>query len=147
MAVRLSALRAGSPLPPGIFVVLISVRGWFDPRAIRITLRQLKNAMTLSGIEPATFPTCGIVPQPTTLPRALQAAWPGTIICVLNLFWVFVETVLVSFKRVKKLDRYPNFRNVMLFSGRHSYLLCFHWTGARAIYIFQLLERCLYNLE
>jgi hypothetical protein len=34
MAVRLSVLHAGRPLLPGIFVVLISVIGWFDPRAI-----------------------------------------------------------------------------------------------------------------
>jgi hypothetical protein len=34
MAVRLSALRAGSPLRPRRFLALISVRGWVDPRTI-----------------------------------------------------------------------------------------------------------------
>jgi hypothetical protein len=34
MAVRLSALRAGRPLPPGGFLVLVSIRGCVDPRAI-----------------------------------------------------------------------------------------------------------------
>jgi hypothetical protein len=59
MVVRLSALRAGRPLPPGRFLVLISVRGRADPRAIvRLEgLGQLKksNEMTSPGIELATF--------------------------------------------------------------------------------------------
>jgi hypothetical protein len=43
--------------PPGRFLVLISVWGWVDPRAIvRLeALGQLKNPMTSSGFEPATF--------------------------------------------------------------------------------------------
>jgi hypothetical protein len=34
MAVRLSVSHAGCSLPPGRFLVLISVRGCVDPRAI-----------------------------------------------------------------------------------------------------------------
>jgi hypothetical protein len=57
MAMRLSALRAGRPLPAGIFLVLISLRGLVDPRAIvRLEgLGQLKKKSTSSGLETATF--------------------------------------------------------------------------------------------
>jgi hypothetical protein len=56
MAVR-SVLRAGRPLPPGRLLVLISVRGWVDLRAIvrQEVLGQLKNAILSAGIEPSTF--------------------------------------------------------------------------------------------
>jgi hypothetical protein len=48
MAAKLSALRASRPLSPGRFLVLISVRGRVDPRAIvRLEgLGQFKNSMT-----------------------------------------------------------------------------------------------------
>jgi hypothetical protein len=56
MAVRLSALRPGRPLPLGRYLVLISARGWVDPRAtVRLEgLGQFKNPIT-SGFEPATI--------------------------------------------------------------------------------------------
>jgi hypothetical protein len=68
MAARLSALRAGRTLPPGIFfflrfLVLISVRGCVDPRAIVRPegLGKLEK-IHLIGTRFRDLPACSIVP-------------------------------------------------------------------------------------
>jgi hypothetical protein len=58
MAVRLSALGSIRALPPGKCLILISLGGWVNPRAI-MRLEGLsglkKNPTTSTGIEPAAF--------------------------------------------------------------------------------------------
>jgi hypothetical protein len=53
MAVR-PALRAGRPLLPGRFLVLISVKSPTHGHSAAGRIRSIKNRMTSSGIEPAT---------------------------------------------------------------------------------------------
>jgi hypothetical protein len=70
MAVRLSVLRAA----PERILVLISVRGRVDPRAI-VRLEELgkvKKCNNLIGNRNRDLPACSIVPQPATLPHALS---------------------------------------------------------------------------
>jgi len=57
MVVRLSALGIGRLYPQKMLLVLISVGGWVDPRALVRSegFYVNENFMTQSGIEPATF--------------------------------------------------------------------------------------------
>jgi hypothetical protein len=71
-AVRFSDLCSGRPLPPGRFLIIISVSGWVKPKTIvRLEgLGELKKSNDLIGTRTRILPTCSIVPHPTTLSRA-----------------------------------------------------------------------------
>jgi hypothetical protein len=85
MAARLSALHAGHLLSPKKFLVLISVRGWVDPRAIVWLegLGKLKKS-TSSRTRTGDLPACSIVPQPTMQPCA-----PLLILKLIIKDWLF----------------------------------------------------------
>jgi hypothetical protein len=56
MAVSLSALCISLPLPPGRFLLLISLGSWVDPRAImRLEILGKPKISTLLGLKTATF--------------------------------------------------------------------------------------------
>jgi hypothetical protein len=71
MAMKFSALRARRPVPDRKFLVVISVRGRVDPRAI-VGLEGLFILKKVRRMEIQTcdIPACSIVPPPTTLPVA-----------------------------------------------------------------------------
>jgi hypothetical protein len=72
MAVRVSALRAGRPLPPGRFLILL-----LEAEPTRTLsygavgrIRSIEKSNHLIGNRIRDLPACSIVPQPTTLLRA-----------------------------------------------------------------------------
>jgi hypothetical protein len=91
MAVRMSALSASHTLPPGRFLVLISVRGGVDPTAIMRLERlgQLVNELIRNWT--CDFPACSIVPQPTTLPRTPNTVSYPCILSFNTSYWKSVK--------------------------------------------------------
>jgi hypothetical protein len=72
MAVRLSALRAGRPLPPRNLpgTHFCSRLSRTQGHSAAGGIRSVEKSNYIIGIRSRDFPACSIVPQPTTLPRA-----------------------------------------------------------------------------
>jgi hypothetical protein len=80
MAVRLSALRASRPLPPGRFLVLISVGGCrLQGHNEAGRIRSIEKSNDLMGKRTCDLPAFNMVPQPITLP-------PASLLLLFSLF-------------------------------------------------------------
>jgi hypothetical protein len=87
MAVSLSALRPGRFLPAGKFLVLISVRGWIDPRAImRLEgLGQLKKSNDLIENWTRDLPASSVVPSIFNIVFLSSPGYPKPyVLCIIS---------------------------------------------------------------
>jgi hypothetical protein len=76
IAVR-SALRAGRPLLPGRFLILISVRDRVDPQdhSVAGRIKTIERSNDLIENRRRYLPACSIVPQPTSLASSEEAVY------------------------------------------------------------------------
>jgi hypothetical protein len=90
---RLSALLIGRLYPQEIFLVLISVRGWVDPRAkVRPeVLCKWKKSSDTIGNRTRNLPVCSAVPQPLRH-RVPLSTWRGLAIFRAKPFQVLYPT-------------------------------------------------------
>jgi hypothetical protein len=116
MAMRLSALRA---VPPGRFLVLISVRGWVDPR----TKEQLEGIGELKKIQ---WPHRESNLWPSSLSHSASTNY-ATVCPMLQLL-----TYLRSWALLEKLPIMQPFKNFPAYYGTQRFITMFtralHWS-------------------
>jgi hypothetical protein len=86
MAMRLSALRAGRPLPPGRFLALFSVKSLSRPlgHIAAGSIGQIEKSNDLIENRTRDLLAFSIVPQPTTLPCATFVIYSFCVIVTEN---------------------------------------------------------------
>jgi hypothetical protein len=116
MALRLSALRAGRPLPPRKIPSTHFSYRLSRPQAHGEAgmIRSIK-VTDLIGTRTRDLPACSIVPQPTTLPRALSFTFTFKILSVIirsiEIYVVSDEQKLTYHKLILHPDvLYPDWR-------------------------------------
>jgi hypothetical protein len=125
--VRLWAPRTGPLHPQEIFLVLISVRGWVDPRAIvrPEELSEWKFALTPPGIEPR--PQAQVL---SSIPTK-DAGWPLVTILRYSSVWRLSVWWLVGIRNLE--STYAVLLQCVAASSRHCVRMCRYWPTAMRI--------------